>query len=67
MSEIPEAARTVYLPVCLECGLVGKPPQSSRRATVWKCQGPSGKKHKAAPMKMVRYHVDEGKPDQGAT
>jgi len=52
---VPEAARSVELPVCPECGLVGKQPGGAR--TSYACTGPAGASHKRTSMKLVEYRA----------
>jgi DnaJ-class molecular chaperone len=49
----PAAAREVVLPVCPDCGLIGKKPGAA--ATTFYCTGPVGETHKRALMQDVPF------------
>jgi hypothetical protein len=52
---VPERAREVVLPVCGECGTVGRQPGQGTAAAF--CVGPREARHKRVKMQPVTYRA----------
>lgn len=61
---LPASAREVELPVCPECGQIGKQPGSP--TTSYYCTGPVGDGHPRASMQEIRFLADPPEPEEKA-